>query len=859
MVEPGSDRVEALVAQLTLAEKASLLAGEDLWSTVAVPRVGIPKLQVTDGPSGARGPTLPGVPAATSLCVPCGSALGATWNPELVEAVGTALGMETRDKGCRVLLAPTVNLHRSPLGGRNFECYSEDPLLSGRAAAAFVRGAQRAGVATTVKHFVGNDAETERYTMSSFIDDRSLRELYLVPFEMAVRDGGSLGVMTGYNRLNGVWCGEHDQLLAGILRGDWGFDGFVVSDWYAIGSAVGSARAGLDLEMPGPARAYAGLEDAVARGDLDEATLDARVRTLLSVWDRLGALDDPMEPPAAQAVDRPEHRALARRAAIESMVLLRNDGAVLPFDMARLRRLALIGPNAAVLQVNGGGSAAVTPHHSTTLLDELRAALPGVDIVVEPGCDTEPNAPTITRQQLRTPGGEAGIAVEYFEGLELQGEPVSQRVARDCALLSWGAPRGVPAEFSFRATATFTSTESGAHTFALVQAGRARVLLDGALLLDGERRPPAPGREQFGMVSEPVERVVELRAGDPHDLVIEYRAVEPSLMCGVRVGCRPPATVDLFGRAVEAARGCDAALVVLGTDARWESEGHDRAAMDLPGGQRELAVAIAQVNERTAVVVNSGSIVAMEWADQVPAVVHAWFGGQEMAGALVDVVLGVADPSGRLPTTVPQRIEHTPAFGAFPGENSAVRYGEGLLVGYRWYDSRHLPVRFPFGHGMSYTTFALGQPELHTGDGEGGVFAAGGVVRIEVPVTNTGARRGSEVVQCYVAPREPSLGRPVHELKGFAKIELDPGESGQVTIELGDRAFAHYDDGDRAWPELRSRQAEFQPFAPLARRRHVEPGWYIDAGDYELRIGRSSRDLAHRALVRVDFETRINS
>jgi beta-glucosidase len=355
--------IDRLVAQLTLEEKAALTAGRDLWSTTPVERVGIPSWKVTDGPNGARGGGLPGSGGTTAVCVPCGSALGATWDPDLVQQVGVMLGQEARTKACRVLLAPTVNIHRSPLAGRNFECYSEDPLLSGKLAAAFIRGVQSQGVATTVKHFAGNEAETHRFTDNSVIDERALREIYLLPFELAVREGGTLGVMTGYNRLNGHFCAEHRDLIKGILRGEWGFDGLVMSDWYAAGSTAGSAGAGLDLEMPGPGRFFgAALAAAVTAGEVDETVLDAQVGRLLSVFERLGALEDP--PVSERGVDLPEHRALARRAATEAFVLLKNEG-VLPWDPATLTTLAVIGPNADRAQLMGGGSAIVNAHYRT--------------------------------------------------------------------------------------------------------------------------------------------------------------------------------------------------------------------------------------------------------------------------------------------------------------------------------------------------------------------------------------------------------------------------------------------------------------------------------------------------------------
>ncbi|HZP29614.1 MAG TPA: glycoside hydrolase family 3 C-terminal domain-containing protein [Acidimicrobiia bacterium] len=825
---PPAGRVDELLARLTLDEKALLTAGAGMWSTAAIERLGIPSVVVTDGPNGARGPALPGGGDLTSACVPSGSALGATWSPEVVERVGELLGAEARTKAARVLLAPTVNTHRSPLAGRNFECYSEDPLLSGRLAAAFVRGAQSQGVATTVKHFAGNDAEFERNTINSVIDERTLREITLVPFELAVREGGSLGVMTAYNRLNGTFCAEHEWLLHDVLRGEWGFEGFVVTDSFAQGSTAGSARAGLDLEMPGPGRFYGpALADAVRRGKVDEGLVDAAVRRLLTVFEGLGALDDPADARPA-SVDRPEHRAVCRVAATEATVLLRNEAVgstpLLPLDPSRLRSLAVVGPNADRAVIMGGGSASLEPHYRITPLDAIRERL-GETVAVrhEPGCVIDRTVPPLERARLTAPDGAPGFGVELFAGQERSGG-VLHRSHRDGRILFFGHPApGVDgldeASFSLRASARFVPEETGAYRFALVQLGRARLFVDGRLVLDGVEHPPPPGEAFFGAGSAEVVADVPVVAGHPLELVVEWSSAGSAVLRGVQVGGRPVPPPDLLERAVDAATGADAVIVVVGTDADWETEGRDRESMDLPGDQDELVRRVAAANPRTVVVVNAGAPVTMDWADRVPAVLQVWFGGQEMAHALVDVLTGAAEPAGRLPTTIPLRVEDNPSYGNFPGADGEVRYEEGLLVGYRWYDTRRVPVRFPFGHGLSYTSFALGQPVVTAA-------ASGGPVHVSVPVTNTGARRGAEVVQCYVAPPPARLPRPVKELKAFAKVWLDPGETGTVTLELdGERAFASWDP--------------------------ASAGWVVEPGVYELHVGRSAADIAHVVPVTV--------
>jgi beta-glucosidase len=800
--------IAALVASMTVEEKAAFTAGADFWTLVANERVGIPPIRVTDGPNGARGSALFGLGGETAVCAPCGSALGATWDPDVVERVGVMLGEEALTKACRVLLAPTVNLHRSPLGGRNFECYSEDPLLSGKTAAAFVRGVQSQGVVTTVKHFAGNDAEFERHSINSMIDARTLRELTLVPFELAVREGGALGIMTAYNRLNGPHCSEHHELISEILRGEWGYEGFVLTDWLSAGSTTGSSAAGLDLEMPGPGQFYgAALGAAVQRGDVPESELDEHVAHLLGVFDRVGALDD--DPGwASTSIDRPEHRALAREAATAATVLLRNEG-VLPLDRSRVRTLAVLGPNAERPQMMGGGSANLAPHYEISLLDALRDLLgDSVDVRFARGVDIDRTAAPMY----------APFEIEYFNGPEPTGEPVARGRYRNGKLLVVDPlPAGVETgAFSYRASATYVPGETGMHTLSLVQmGGRGRVLVDGAVVLDGVADPPGPGTEFFGFASAEALAPVELEAGRAVELTVEFSvAPDAFFLRGIKLGHRRPAPPDLLDRAVAVAADADAVVVMVGTNDDWESEGEDRDTMDLPGAQDELVARAVAANPNTVVVVNTGSPVTMDWAGASRAIVQAWFGGQEMGNALAAILFGDAEPGGRLPTTFPVRLEHNPSYGNFPGEFGELRYGEGVLMGYRWYEARHLPTRFPFGHGLSYSTFAIGEPVVAVDDDR---------VKVWVPVANRGARRGCEVVQCYVAPPTPSsVTRPPKELKAFAKVWLDPGETTTVELALDARAFAHWD--------------------PTAGERG---DWSVASGAYALHIGRSSADVAH--------------
>ncbi len=820
-----------------------------MWSTVAVERLGIPKLHVTDGPNGARGDAFPGVDGTPSTCIPCGSAIGATWNPGTAQALGALVGREAFDRGCRGLLAPTVNLHRSPLAGRNFECYSEDPHLSGVLAAGFVRGVQSNGVFATVKHFVGNDAEFERSSINSVIDERSLREIYLLPFEIAVREGGALAIMTGYNRVNGRWLTQQREFLLDILRDEWGFEGLVMTDWFAVAETAVSLGAGLDLEMPGPARALgSAVVAAIEGGDLVEADLDAAVGRLLGGFDRIGALDAP-EPVADPKAPTPADVILLRRAAAESMVLLRNDG-TLPLAAPAPGRVAVLGPHAVVPTIMGGGSAQLTAHPVSEFLSSLAEACgPGTEITYERGCEVTLSPAVVGGPVLRA---SDGFRADRYEGGECEG-PIEEtsRLTR----LRFLEPRGLGSgeavdEWSMRVVGTVVPEESGLFQLALAQAGLARVLINGELVLDGfTNRPPPGGREFWGQASQDLVTDIRFEEGVPVELVVEYAARNTTL-AGFRVGFRTPDTEALLARAVSAAAEADVAIVCVGTTEETESEGHDRAALALPGRQDELIRRVTAVNDHTVVVVNAGSPVDMEWTDDVAAVLQCWFGGQEMGAALADVLAGDAEPGGRLATSIPIRLEHSPSHANFPGENGELRYGEGLFMGYRGHEHNEIASRFPFGHGLSYTAFEIGAPTLSAD-----IYQPGETLTVSVRVTNSGAHAGSEVVQCYVAPASARLARPPKELKAFAKVWLEAGETTTVDLVLDGRSFAYWDPGQDDWDAVQALLPEmFNLLSPPAARR--ERGWQVDAGRYDILIGRSSQDTAVSCTIHIPDDTR---
>ncbi|MDJ0848338.1 MAG: glycoside hydrolase family 3 C-terminal domain-containing protein [Myxococcota bacterium] len=811
--------VDELISQLSLEEKVSLLAGRDLWCTPPIERLGIPAFKVTDGPNGARGGDMSG--SVSAACFPVATALAATWNTALVREVGRALGQEARSKRAHLLLAPTVNLHRSPLAGRNFECFSEDPHLSARMAVAFVSGVQDEGVGCAIKHFVCNDSEFERHTISSEVDERALRELYLLPFEAAVKEARPWAVMAAYNRLNGTYCSEHPDLLTRVLREEWGFEGFVVSDWFGTRSTAAALAAGLDLEMPGPSQ-WRGpkLLEAVKRGEVAVEQVDACARRVLAAV-LAGAKSGTDASLDEQAEDRPEHRMVARRAAVESVVLLRNEGGQLPLDPAKLRRLALIGPLAAAPSLHGGGSSRVAPHYEVTPLQAIAARCgDGVEVVHEPGCAIHKQLPALDARSVHS-DGEPGLRVEFFRGSSLEGPPALVRRVRrlDLTWLGGFSDAVDPNDFSVRCSGTYTASRAGTYTFGLTSAGLSRLLLDGELLVDNWTHQER-GDAFFGVGSTEVSAEVDLEAGQRVDLEIRFSKEGPIPLAGLHAGAQPPLGEEAFASAVEASREADVAVVMVGLDADWETEGRDRDDMELPGRQNELVERVAAANPNTVVVLNCGSPVSTPWLERVPAALCLWYPGQECGSALADVLFGDADPSGRLPQTWPARLEQNPAHPFYPGKDGQVHYVESIFVGYRYYEAAGAVPRFPFGHGLSYTSFSYGDLEVEAKIGRGQP------IDVSIDVTNTGDRAGDEVVQLYVRDVAASRVRPEKELRAFAKLHLEPGETRTATFTLGERDLAFW--------------------------LHEVRGFVAEPGEFELLAGSSSQDI--RATARFDFD-----
>ena len=827
-----NERVEALLTAMDLDERASLTAGTDMWHGHGVERLGVPALKVSDGPVGVRGDSWVGT---SSAATPCGTALGATWDPDLLLEVGRVLGEEAHSKAVDIVLAPTVNLHRNPLAGRNFECFSEDPHLTAVAAVAIIDGIQSTGVGACIKHLVANDSEFERHTISSEVTERVLRELYLLPFEAAVKDSLVVSVMSAYNRLNGVYCAADPWLLTQVLRDEWGFDGIIISDWWGT-KGDDSIDAGLDLEMPGPP-IHSGPRAAerVRAGELDEQVVDAAARRVLSTMERLGVLDVTSRP-QERSDDLAAHREVLTRAARAAIVLLRNDTVdgdpLLPLDATALDRVAVIGAHADTATVLGGGSAAVNPHHVVTVLEGLRAAFGDrVELVQEIGVDPSRTTPPVDRRRCRTADDSAaGLDVEYFDNRELAGSPVAhQRI--DTPRMVWlgsaPAPGVDPGNFSCRLRSTFTPEVGGDHTFSLITGGAGgRVILDGTTVLDNFE-DQQPGTAFFGLGSQEVRTTVGLVAGRSIELVAEYVSFDAMPVAALLVGHLPPVAEDGIERAAAAAAAADVAVVVVGLDQDSETEGEDRLTMDLPGRQAELVRAVTAANERTVVLVNAGSVVDLDCARDAAAIAQTWYLGQETGTAVAQILTGEHSPSGRLPMTYGHRVEDWPSWLNYPGEADQVLYGEELFMGYRGFDERGTEPRWCFGHGLSYTTFAWGatavdRDELPIAGADPQRHRAAVTVRVEI--TNTGDVDAHEVVQCYLHDGTGRLRRPDQELRAFSKVMVPTGESRVVELTLDERAFAAWDPTPRTWT--------------------------VAPGAYEVRVGPSSRDL--RGIVPID-------
>lgn len=794
--------LESLLARLDLEQKVRLVSGAGMWSTGAVPEIGLRPLVFSDGPSGVRGGSWDERDPSTSL--PSPTALAATWDEGLAHRYAGVLADEARRKGVHAVLGPTVNLHRSPLGGRHFEAFSEDPLLTARLARSYVRGLQDRGVAATPKHFVANDSETDRFTVDVRVDERTLRELYLAPFEAAVEAGAWL-VMSSYNRVNGTTMTEN-VLLRDPLKSEWGFDGVVVSDWTGVRS-TGAAAGANDLAMPGPSRVWGEpLLSAVREGTVPEAAVDEKVRRLLALAERVGALGGSDDGAAAENAEPgnaepwQDGRAVAREVAVAGSVLLRNEPPLsrefpasgqplLPLDGAALNTVAVIGPNAADARVQGGGSAEVVPDRVISPLEGLRAALePEVEIRYATGAPLRSGPAAMPTALTRDPSTEdSGVAVAFHDA---DGAVVRTEHRRTTRLV-WMGDEQLDGVHRIEARTRFRADRTGTHRIGVAGVGRYALTAGGTTLVDEVIAPE--GDDPAAAFLAPPQRSgeLELTAGQEVELVAIHD-IAHSLLAMLRLDVEQPGLPpeQEIERAAALAAESDVAVVVVGTTPEVESEGYDRRTLRLPGQQDRLVRAVARANPATAVVVNAGSPVELPWREEVAATLLTWFPGQECGHALADVLLGTREPGGRLPTTWGGDTASTPVLNTTPSEG-ALHYAEGLHVGHRAWARSDAEPAYPFGFGLGYTGWRYESlPEIARGE-DG--------VTVRVRLTNTGRRAGSEVVQVYLARPESSIERPVRWLAGHARAEAAAGETTEVAIPLHARAFQHWSTDDQRW------------------------------------------------------------
>ncbi|MFM2384700.1 MAG: Family ership [Actinomycetota bacterium] len=786
--------VQSTIAKLSLEEKIRLLSGEDAWSTYALENVDLRKMILSDGPSGVRGSMWD--ERYKSLTLPSASCVSATWDLKHLYSIGEVSANEARSKGVSVVLGPTINLHRSPRGGRHFEAYSEDPFLSGKLAASYIKGVQDNGVAATAKHYVANDSENERMTVDVQMDEQTLHELYLAPFEIAIREAKLWALMASYNSINGTTATEH-KLLEDPLRSEWGFDGLVMSDWTAIRSVEESANAAIDLAMPGSKTPWSeGLLAAVEAGRVSEKVIDEKVGNILTLAKRVGALGSAQP----KIVNKVDGRKVIRKVAADGFVLVENNG-VLPLK-PNAKNIAVIGSHSIEGRIGGGGSAMTFPHNPVSPINGLISNAPaGTTIVSEIGYHSVDELTDLPLAQILSPSGDKAMQVEYFDeaGSLILSE---DRFGKLILGMSENTTHGMK---KIVAKTAFTAVEDGLHRFGVAGIGHAKLTVNGAVVMD-EDCPLTTHDLLEAMIAAPEKNYdIALVAGQKIELEFEYIKDFPFDFdgYGVQFGYRAPrldAEVDLQ-KAVAAAKEADVAVVVVGTTAHVESEGYDRSSMKLPGRQDELVRAVAAANPNTIVVINAGSPVEMPWRKDVAGVLLTWFPGEEYGNALADVVYGHSEPGGRLPTTWGATLDETPITNTDPTDGALV-YTESLNIGYRaWAKANRTPA-YHFGYGLGYTTFELSKLE---------VVAQTRGAKVNVELTNTGSRDGSDVVQVYLRKTDSSVKRPEFWLAGFAKLEVAAGQSTRVQIELDESRFAHYSNG-----------------------------WQLESGNYEVLVSRSA-------------------
>ncbi len=799
---PIENRVDDLVSRMTLKEKIDLLGGTG-FTTKPIKRLGIPELKMTDGPLGVRW--------EKSSAFAGGIGAAATWDTTAVYELGSAIGREVRAKGRDVILGPEVNIARLPMGGRNFECFGEDPYLDSRLAVNYIKGVQKEDVAATVKHFAANNQEYERMFVNEKIGRRALNEIYLPAFKAAVTEGDVLCIMAAYNKVNGTFCAENDYLLKKKLKDEWGFKGLAMSDWGAVHSSIPTAKSALDLEMPtGDYLNESTLLNAVKSGEVSEQAINDKAKRILYVIFKLGLFDHPRKA-EPQLLNSTQNREVALKVAREGIVLLKNEDGILPIKKDKIKSIAVIGPDAAFARTGGGGSAHVTPIFSVSPLEALKDKLGSkVKINYAPGVEFTEDASPVEADYLFTPDGKAhGLQGEYFANENLNGRASFTRTDKQINFM-WGTgspKKGFPEDhFSIRWTGYMQVPQSGNYVLNIVSDDGCRFFIDGRQVVDDWTSHSA--RSHIYKMN--------LDANKKYKIKIEYYDNVGDATC---IFSWSKTGSDLLRDAIKAAANSDVAVVFAGTSAEFETEGRDRENLILPDNQDELINEISKVNKNTIVVLTTGSPVLMDnWQNKVKGIIETWFAGEEIGNAVADVLLGNFNPSGKLPITFPKRWEDCSAYKTYKVQDSISDYSDGIFVGYRWFDKNNIEPLYPFGYGLSYTTFKFDNLKINESAKSGEP-----VYKITFDLKNTGKVAGAEVAQLYVGAIDPKVERAPKELKSFTRVQLKPGESKLVEMTISKDAFAYYNIDNSKWT--------------------------VDPGKYEIMIGNSSRDIRLKDVV----------
>ncbi|KAF7554866.1 hypothetical protein G7Z17_g2603 [Cylindrodendrum hubeiense] len=793
-----------LLGELTLEEKISLLSGRDFVSTPGVSRVGIPPLKTVDSINGIRPTDFHG--QLSTACFPNTVCLASTWNADLLGRLGQQIAQQAKFKHAQVVLGPTINIHRDPRGGRNFECLSEDPLLSGHLGAAIVNGIQSQGVGACPKHFVCNDSETFRhyYNVDASPDGRPLREIYLAAWQQLIKKSNPVAVMAAYNKVNGTYCSENGDLIEKILRKEWGFDGAVMSDWFGTRSTVPSIEAGLDLEMPFPFFRAAKLVKAVKDGELSEKTIDARVEKVLQMRNRTRPSHG--EGPETSEITE-ESNAIARELASEGIVLLKNSDKTLPFNISDSPKIAVIGEYAQRPILTGGGSASCEPQYRQIPHELLRKAHPNPDNVqYASGVRTRVIVPVAEPSILTTKNGEQGVDVSYFN--DDSAEPLLTEVLKEATIFMLGKYKPglkIPGSHLVMSTKLVPKT-TGTHLLAVRHSGAFALKVDDVEVLSAPTPDITTEQFLFRPIKYETRIEIAMEAGKAYQMHLTMQSRELTIGEPTPYGAtlcfeEQYSEEDAIAEAVEIASKADISLIYAGRNQQHESEGFDMDSITLPDNQTALIKAVTAASKKTVVLLHCGNpIDVSSFENSVDAIINMHFPGQEGPGAVIDILTGKLNPSGRLPTTWFKTLEDWPSFGHFPSEKKEngdveIKYAEGLAVGYRASDQEG-QIRWPFGYGLSYTSFSYEDLQVKVDKS-----SSPATLSTSIRVTNTGSVSGKEVIQVYVSPSQNTqVWRPKRELKGFAKTSLEPGESRVVDVEMDlDTACSYWDEAEKAW------------------------------------------------------------